>query len=202
MPRVDGGITRRSAVWWLKRRVPLADCVRHGGAGPGRWSSWPFPCSSPVREDEKNRLVAWNRELTAVHQRLRQALRVTRDALGTGQAGPAAADLLLYCHGFCAALSGHHRSEDAALFPELSARHPALRPVIAKLGADHELIAALLAQFGDAVTAAAAPGELARHLDGLGAIMESHFRYEERQLLDVLSALDLEADPHALLGPL
>ena len=36
----------------------------------------------------------------------------------------------------------------------------------------------------------------------LSAIMESHFRYEERQLLDALSALDLEADPHALLGPL
>jgi hemerythrin-like domain-containing protein len=154
-----------------------------------------------VREDEKNRLIAWNRELTAVHQRLRQALRVTRDALGAGQAGPAA-DLLLYCHGFCAALSGHHRSEDGALFPELSARHPALRPAIAKLAADHEMIAALLAQFGDALAAAATPGELARHLDGLSAIMESHFRYEERELLGALSSLDLEADPHALLGPL
>ena len=155
-----------------------------------------------MREDEKNRLIAWNRELTAAHQRLRQALRATRDTPGAGQAGPAAADLLLYCHGFCAALSGHHRGEDAALFPELSARHPALRPVIAKLAADHEMIAALLAQFGEALTAAATPGELARHLDGLSAIMESHFRYEERQLLDALAALDLEADPRALLGPL
>ncbi len=155
-----------------------------------------------MREDEKNRLIAWNRELTAAHQRLRQALRVTRDALGAGRAEPAAADLLLYCHGFCAALSGHHRSEDAALFPELSARHPALRPTIAKLAADHEMIAALLAQLGDALRAAATLDELARHLDGLSAIMESHFRYEERQLLDALAALDLEADPHALLGPL
>lgn len=155
-----------------------------------------------MREDEQNRLIAWNRELTAAHQRLRQALRVARDALEAGDAGAARADLLLYCHGFCAALSGHHRGEDAALFPELSARHPELRPVIAKLAADHEMIAALLAQFGDALTAAALPGELARHLDGLSAIMESHFRYEERQLLDALAALDLQADPHALLGPL
>jgi hypothetical protein len=51
-------------------------------------------------------------------------------------------------------------------------------------------------------TAPAAPAELLRHLDGLSAIMESHFSYEERQLLYVLAALDLEADPHTLLGPL
>jgi len=154
-----------------------------------------------VREDNKHRLIAWNRELTAAHERLRQALRVTRDSLDLGDDGAARADLLLYCHGFCAALSGHHRGEDAALFPELSARHPALAPVIAKLAADHEMIAALLAQFGDALTAAT-PDELARHLDGLSAIMESHFRYEERELLGILAALSLDADPRVLLGPL
>ena len=164
-----------------------------------------------MRENEKNRLIAWNRELSAAHQRLRQALRVTRDAVGAeaGSAGiPLAgtesvgADLVLFCHGFCAALSGHHVSEDAALFPELAARHPGLRPVIAKLRQDHEMIAALLTQLSRALTTSATPGELARHLDGLNAIMESHFRYEERQLLDALATLDLDADPLALLGPL
>jgi hemerythrin-like domain-containing protein len=155
-----------------------------------------------VSENEKNRLIAWNHELTAAHQRLRQALRATRDAIAAGDAEPAGADLLLYCHGFCAALSGHHVSEDTALFPALSARHPELQATITKLQQDHELIAVLLAQLGDAVTAAASPGELVRHLDGLSAIVESHFTYEERQLLGILSALQLEADPHALLGPL
>jgi hemerythrin-like domain-containing protein len=155
-----------------------------------------------VSEDEKSRLIAWNRELTAAHQRLRRALGVTRDVLGPGDTGPAGADLVLYCHGFCAALSGHHVSEDTALFPELSARYPGLRPVIEKLGQDHETIAELLVTFSRALTTSATPGELARHLDGLSAIMESHFSYEERQLLDVLSALDLNADPRALLGPL
>ena len=155
-----------------------------------------------MSEDEKNRLIAWNRELTGAHQRLRQVLRVTRDSLGAGDGEPAGADLMLYCHGFCAALSGHHVSEDAALFPELSARHPRLRSTIAKLVQDHEMIAALITQFNSALTASAPPGELVRHLDGLSAIMESHFNYEERQLLDTLSTLDLEADPHALLGPL
>ena len=152
--------------------------------------------------DEKNRLIAWNRELTAVHQRLRQALQVARDAGGAGDAGAAGADLLLYCRGFCAALSGHHVSEDAALFPELSARHPALRPTIAKLMQDHEMIAALLAQLERALATAATPTELIRHLDGLSAIMESHFNYEERQLHDLLAKLHLDADPHTILGPL
>ena len=155
-----------------------------------------------MSEDEKNRLIAWNRELTAAHQRLRQALRVTRDSLDAGDVESAGADLVLSCHGFCAALSGHHASEDAALFPELSARHPRLRSTIAKLMQDHKMIAALLTKFRHALTSPAAPGELARHLDGLSAIMESHFSYEERQLLDALAALDLDADPHALLGPL
>lgn len=163
---------------------------------------WPFPCSSRVSEGEQNRLIAWNRELTAAHQRLRQALRITRDSLDAGSAEPAGADLVLYCHGFCAALSGHHVSEDVALFPELSTRQPKLRPAIAKLTQDHEMIRALLTQFAHALAASATPDELVRHLDGLSAIMESHFNYEERQLLDPLSTLDMEADPRALLGPL
>jgi hemerythrin-like domain-containing protein len=180
----------------------MTDCVRHGGAGSGRRSQCPFPCFSRVTEGDKNRLIAWNRELTAAHERLRQALRVTRDALDQGGAASVGADLLLYCHGFCAALNGHHVSEDAALFPELSRRHPELRSTIAKLAQDHEMISALLTQFSHALTASATPDELARHLDGLSAIMESHFNYEERQLLDTLATLDVAADPHALLGPL
>ncbi|SEG84844.1 Hemerythrin HHE cation binding domain-containing protein [Thermomonospora echinospora] len=158
-----------------------------------------------MSEGDQSRLIAWNRELAAAHQRLRQALRLARQALDAGHAEDATsagADLLLYCHGFCAALSGHHVSEDAALFPELAARHPALRPTIAKLEQDHQMIASLLAQFQQALTSNAPPDTLASHLDGLAAIMESHFRYEERQLLDILSTLELHADPRTVLGPL
>jgi hemerythrin-like domain-containing protein len=158
-----------------------------------------------VRAGEPHRLIAWDRELAAAHQRLRRALRVARDALDTGDsrvAQSARADLRLYCHGFCAALDGHHGREDAALFPRLSAQYPALRPTLAKLRQDHELIASLLIQFDQAVSADAGPAELSLQLDGLAAIMESHFRYEERQLLGPLSALELDADPRTVLGPL
>jgi hemerythrin-like domain-containing protein len=154
-----------------------------------------------VGESEKNRLIAWNLELRAAHQRLHRALRLARGSLEAGDTASARADLLLYCKGFCAALDRHHVLEDVALFPELTARHPSLRPTIAKLQQDHEMIAMLLRRFDRAITSKARPSELAMHLDGLSAIMESHFRYEERELLAVLSTLDVDADPQDLLGP-
>jgi hypothetical protein len=154
-----------------------------------------------VSEGEKNRLVAWNRELEAAHQRLRGALQRARDALDVGDVVSVRGEPMLYCQGFCASLREHHISEDVALFPELSRRHPTLRLTIAKLEQDHEMIASLLTEFDNALTASAVPEELSLHLNGLSAIMESHFRYEERQLLDVLSALDFVADPRTVLGP-
>lgn len=64
------------------------------------------------------------------------------------------------------------------------------------------MIAHLLAGLEAAVASAAPPAELDRHLEGLAAIMESHFRYEERQLLTVLETLELDIDPSTVLGPL
>ena len=64
------------------------------------------------------------------------------------------------------------------------------------------MIGHLLGGLQAAVTRAAPPTELDRHLEGVAAIMESHFRYEERQLLTVLENLALDADPDAVLGPL
>ncbi|SDK80951.1 Hemerythrin HHE cation binding domain-containing protein [Nonomuraea maritima] len=153
-------------------------------------------------ENERNRLRAWNFELQAAHQRLHRALRLARESLEAGDTASVRADLLLYCKGFCAALDGHHGREGVGLFPELSARHPSLRPTIAKLQQDHVTIAMLLERLDRAITSSATPSELAMHLDGLSAIMTSHFRYEERELLGVLSALDLDVDPRDLLGPL
>ncbi|MEV6691523.1 hemerythrin domain-containing protein [Micromonospora sp. NPDC051196] len=154
-------------------------------------------------EGEKTRLVAWSNELRRVHDRLREALRLTQDALADGvSAEPATRDLLLFCHGFCAALTAHHEGEDRDLFPAIAAQHPELRDTLYYLRQDHSMIAHLLAGLQAAVARAAPPAELDRHLEGLAAIMESHFRYEERQLLTVLDTLALTADPEAVLGPL
>ncbi|MGV2982659.1 hemerythrin domain-containing protein [Microbacterium sp. AGC85] len=154
-----------------------------------------------MTEAETSRFTAWSAELRRVHAALRDALRVTRQAVADGEPGATAArDLLLYCHGFCIALDGHHRSEDHVLFPAIEAAHPELAPVLRKLEQDHSMIAHLLGGLQSAVDTRAAPEELDRHLEGVAAIMESHFRYEERQLLIVLDALELEAEPTEALG--
>jgi len=156
-----------------------------------------------VTEGEKTRLIAWGNELRAVHQRLREALQATRAAVDAGEVDrPAARDLLLYCHGFCAALTGHHQGEDRELFPQIAAAHPELGETLRTLEQDHVMMSRLMNDLQVATARASSPVELGRHLDGLAAIMESHFRYEERQLLTVLDALAPDADPHALLGPL
>ncbi len=156
-----------------------------------------------MSEGEKTRLLAWSRELRGVHDRLREALSVTRRALTDGEpVEPATRDLLLFCHGFCTALTAHHEGEDRRLFPAIAEQRPELRDTLHHLRQDHSMIAHLVAGLQAAVTRAAPPPELDRHLEGVAAIMESHFRYEERQLLTVLETLALEADPHTVLGPL
>lgn len=157
-----------------------------------------------MTEGEKTRLIAWSSELRSVHRRLRQALTMTREALASGepQGGSATRDLLLFCHGFCAALTRHHEGEDRELFPAIAAEHPELAPTLRTLEQDHSMIGHLLGGLQTAVDSAASPEELARHLDGIAAIMESHFRFEERQLLTVLETLALNADPQRVLGPL
>lgn len=150
-----------------------------------------------------SRLVAWGHEMRAVHQRLRQALDLTRDAVLDGRpTEPATRELLLYCHGFCTALVGHHEGEDRALFPEIRAARPELAEVVRKLEQDHSMINHLLTGLQAAVDRSASPEELDRHLEGIAAIMESHFRYEERELLSLLDALAWAADPAEVFGPL
>ena len=153
-----------------------------------------------MTEGEKTRLVAWSQELRRVHARLREALKITRTALSSGtQDQQANRDLLLFCHGFCAALTGHHEGEDRELFPAIAAAHPDLRQTLRLLEQDHSMIAHLLSGMQ---AAAACPADLDQHLNGIAAIMENHFRYEEDKLLSVLEALALDADPGQVLGPL
>ena len=64
------------------------------------------------------------------------------------------------------------------------------------------MIAYLLAGLEDALRSSADAAVIERHLEGIAAIMESHFRYEERELLPVLARLDWDAEPDAVLGPL
>lgn len=156
-----------------------------------------------MTEGEKTRLVAWSDELRHVHARLREALVMTQEAVARGDPEVAASrDLLLFCHGFCSALTGHHVGEDRDLFPAIAAEHPELRETLRKLKQDHSMISHLVSGLQAVIEARSSPEELLKHLEGIAAIMESHFRYEERQLLVVLETLALDADPQCVLGPL
>ena len=156
-----------------------------------------------MTERETTRLIAWSRELRQVHERLRAALRLARSSFENGTPGETATrDLLLYCRGFCAALDGHHRGEDRALFPAIAAAHPELGPVLRSLEQDHSMIAHLLEGLRVATERGAPVAELDQHLEGIAAVMENHFRYEERQLLTVLETLELDVETSKVLGPL
>ena len=151
------------------------------------------------------RLIAWGDELRRVHQRLRSALELARDSVEDAEEAvddDEVRDFLLYCWGFCVALTGHHRSEDRSLFPEIVAAHPDLADVIRKLTQDHSMIEHLIGGLQKALDSGSPTEEKLRHLDGIEAVMETHFRYEESQLIAVLDATALDGAVRQRLGPI
>ncbi|WP_326811788.1 hemerythrin domain-containing protein [Streptomyces scopuliridis] len=109
--------------------------------------------------------------------------RCPRDTRGTRQ-------LRAHCLAFCSALSRHHTDEDDGTFPALAARRPELRPVLELLRQDHEVVSGILRSVEDLLAnadAAGLPGVL-RELDGLSALLESHFTYEEKRIVTALNA--------------
>ncbi|WP_152361597.1 hemerythrin domain-containing protein [Microlunatus speluncae] len=150
------------------------------------------------------RVTAWYDELQAVHRRLRDGLQVAREAIDSGvEAERLGRDLLIYCWGFCTALDGHHTSEDRALFPLLLKDRPELADVVSKLKQDHSMLSHLIKALTAELNEDADAASLHRHLDGIEAIMETHFGYEERQLRDALGSLPTDGGGRAdLFGPI
>lgn len=134
---------------------------------------------------DSQRAVAFSRQLQHVHQELRDQLSRIRSELGRNQ--QPAADLPMHCLAFCSALTKHHAGEDDGLFTELLDARPDLAPAIRNLIGDHAAIAAILRQVRALTTQsrtipAKSVARLRGELDGLAAIAESHFRYEERAI--------------------
>ncbi|MFE6967882.1 hemerythrin domain-containing protein [Isoptericola sp. NPDC057653] len=183
---------------------------------PSTVPTTPTAPAAPAPSDT-TRLVAWGQELRSVHARLRDALEVAREAVdaadvavddGGAAPSPDPRRLLgLYCHGFCQALEGHHRGEDTSVFAALLDLRPDLAGVVAELRRDHTMLDHLLGELARAVDADADAATLERHLDGIDAVMESHFRYEEKRLVEALDEPALAAalagtDRRDALGPL
>jgi hemerythrin-like domain-containing protein len=136
-----------------------------------------------------DRATALSVQLALTHQALRERLRALRRQLLSGSVPPS---VLEHCAGFCAALEEHHTGEDEGLFPALRREFPELAPTIDKLAEDHWLIAGILRRVSDLATRAAGdaePAAVVGELDGLAAIMDSHFAFEERRITSAIDAL-------------
>lgn len=126
--------------------------------------------------------------IKVVHDAFRRELALIREEMAKGGA-TLGAQLRVNCLTFCAGLHNHHTGEDVALFPFLADRHPEFAPTLARLGEEHERIAALVEDLRLAVTADHPDPATARdEVERLTAELEAHLTYEEEQLLPILDA--------------
>ncbi|MGW2378307.1 hemerythrin domain-containing protein [Kitasatospora sp. NPDC001683] len=137
------------------------------------------------------RTAALSLQLSQAHNELRRRLARVRSGLGRRQTGDDS--LITHCLAFCTSLTIHHQGEAEGLFAALVHERPDLAPTVAKLVEDHGFISAILARVRELTEQSAGEGgadleAIGRELDGLAAIMESHFGYEERALAAALDA--------------
>ncbi len=142
------------------------------------------------------RLRAFGNQLINVHEWLREELAKLRADVEAHLAGRAALPRALpaHCLAFCSALERHHTGEDAVAFPVLGERFPPLRPVLEELTRDHRLVSDILRRLRDLLDGlgdegAVEPRQVQAEFDGLAALLESHFTYEERKIVAALNAL-------------
>ena len=156
--------------------------------------------------DRTPRVAALGAQLAEAHDRLRERVALLRESIATTpgyadaelppQPPGLRGDLREHCMTFCGALAAHHDGEDDGLFTLLRTAEPALAPAVDKLVEDHHLISGILERV-DAIARGGGPGErLVGELDGLMAIMDSHFAYEERSITAAVDRLGASAADH------
>ncbi|MEU9073966.1 hemerythrin domain-containing protein [Kitasatospora sp. NPDC048538] len=136
-----------------------------------------------------DRVVALSLQLSQAHHELRRQISEIRTRLGHRRSSDDT--LAAHCLAFCAALTSHHQGEDDAMFSQLLRERPDLATTVANLVEDHGMIASILSRVRELADRAGESGGPAleavrRELDGLAAIMESHFSYEERTISEAL----------------
>jgi hypothetical protein len=133
------------------------------------------------------RVAALGDELVRIHDSLRADIRRLRN-----DGAPAGRPLAAHCLAFCTALTRHHTAEEQGAFPALAAQFPDLQPLLDKMAEDHVLIAGIVVRVEEIARAMADGGsaELIGELDGLSAILESHFSFEERRIRNPLDAIE------------
>jgi hemerythrin-like domain-containing protein len=134
---------------------------------------------------DHDRAIALSVQLAHAHNELRRQINVLKTGLGRRSASNDV--LATHCLAFCAALTSHHVGEDSGMFAELARERPDLARTVANLVEDHEMIASIVARVAELAERATGSDSseleaISRELDGLTAIMESHFNYEERAI--------------------
>ena len=137
-----------------------------------------------------SRLAALGNQLVEIHLSLREDLARLRDELDSRPAndGARTRDLRTHCLMFCSSVRRHHTDEDAGTFPALAKQFPGLHPVLDELVRDHEQVAAMLERLEELLAETRTPAARAE-MDGLAALLESHFVYEEKKLVAALNSL-------------
>ena len=103
-------------------------------------------------------------------------------------------ELGAFCAAFCRVVTVHHTIEDRSWFPGLRAAEPDLAPAVDRLEAEHERVAALLADLDAALVAAVGDGDgggarLQEAASRLSDVLLAHLADEEETLLPALGRL-------------
>ncbi|WP_238016387.1 LLM class flavin-dependent oxidoreductase [Dactylosporangium sp. AC04546] len=159
-----------------------------------------------------DRQKAKGQHLVDVHNHLREELDQVRDlvrqvAAGSLDVGRARSmintmamrqnnwTLGTYCESYCRVVTTHHTIEDVSLFPALRAADPRLAPVVDRLEAEHHVIADVLERVDAALVSLVGKpdgiGEVQEAVDLLTDTLLSHLSYEERELVEPLSRLNV-----------
>ena len=100
-----------------------------------------------------------------------------------------------YCESYCRLVTTHHTLEDISLFPQLRRSEPALAPVVDRLAEEHQVIHDVLDRVDRALVAVVTEPDgmaaLRAAVDLLTDTLLSHLSYEERELVEPLSRLNL-----------
>ncbi|WSF99164.1 hemerythrin domain-containing protein [Nocardia vinacea] len=138
------------------------------------------------------RAAAIGDHLRTVHEQLRRDLATVRTQLdqldGSSEIPSLPTDLRSHCVAFCGALHEHHTNEDG-VFPALVRLHPELAPVVERLQREHGVVATALAELQQLLNSAD-PVRLRTEFDRLANELETHFTYEEDELVATLNATD------------
>lgn len=159
--------------------------LRAGGGVRQAWRRENERDLTCVATNDAQRAEVFSLQIRRAHQQLRDELARIREALGGDE--HVITGLQVHCLAFCSALATHHRGEGDGMFTQLLDARPDLAPAIGNLIDDHAAIAEILHQIralglqGKAIPPESLP-ELRREFDGLAAIVESHFGYEERAI--------------------